>query len=484
MQDIVPKGRSIRNIPLREDRERLDKPAKPEKAERELIRPRASRKKEVTQDEIRERQREVEAMAAKRLADEEKERDLAQEIDEEKQAEEAEKESLRKARDEFEESRAKRSRRGKSSGKRGLMYIIGGIAVIAILAVVITSVFHSATITAKPRSLAFTADVDLVAKKDATANELPFTLITATEQSSATVKATGSKQVSTRASGTIVIYNNYSTASQRLIKNTRFATPEGLVFRINDSVTVPGKKGTTPGSIEAAVTADEAGDKYNVGLKDFTVPGFKGDPRYSSFYARSKTPLAGGFVGTVKVVADADRAKAKTDIEKKLSDSLLKSVESQKTADEVLYDKAYSIAFTTLADEASGDSVVIKEEGTISAAVFDRVALGAALARTYIKSYKGDAITIPNADNLTFAPKDFKPATADSVSFHISGAGTFEWVYDADSLKAALKGQSRSATASILQQFPMIEKADISIRPFWSRSFPTDVERIEIKKAI
>lgn len=489
MQDIVPKGsRSIRNIPLREDRvASIDddgaENVKIKIAKQPARAPRIARKKEVTQEEIREKQRAVEEAAEKRSVDEEREREAEREVEEDKKREEEEKESLRKARDEFEQGRAKRSRRGRSSSKRGLMYLGGAVFIVVALAVLVTSIFHSATVTATPRTLAFTADADLVAKKSPAAGELAFTPLTATTQSMATVKANGQKQVSTRASGTIVIYNNYSTASQRLIKNTRFATPEGLIYRISDSVTVPGKKGTTPGSVEAVVMADEAGEKYNVGLKDFTIPGFKGDPRYNSFYARSKTPLAGGFNGIQKIVADADRVKAKSDIEEKITDDLLKAVQAKKTTDQVLYDKAYAIAFTALPDEADGDQVVIKEEGTISAVVFNREDLGAALARTYIKNYKDDPITVPNADNLTFAPKDFKP-NADSVSFHISGAATFQWVYDADALEQALAGQSRSSTASILQQFPMIEKADISIRPFWSRSFPKGVDKIEIKEAI
>ena len=45
---------------------------------------------------------------------------------------------------------------------------------------------------------------------------------------------------------------------------------------------VPGKNGTTPGSIEVTVYADEVGSSYNAAPQTF-IPGFKGTERYSGF---------------------------------------------------------------------------------------------------------------------------------------------------------------------------------------------------------
>jgi len=62
---------------------------------------------------------------------------------------------------------------------------------------------------------------------------------------------------------------------------------------------------TVPGSIEVTVYADEPLSKYNIGLTDFTVPGFKGAPQFETFYARSKTPMTGGFTGMEPVVEES-----------------------------------------------------------------------------------------------------------------------------------------------------------------------------------
>lgn len=461
MQDIVPKGRSIRNVPLSPARSKAEI-----KKEEKLA---AEREKALEKD-----------ISMKEEAETRLQEDIETEKEElEENSEQIE--ALRRAKSEFEATRSRRRRTSvRFGGKK--TYISAAVVVILLGVFLVANALHSATITVTPRAFSATVNSDYIAKKTPSASDLGFTVLTNTQTGSETVRATGVKQVSTRATGVITIFNNYSSASQRLIKNTRFATPEGLIFRIDSSVTVPGKKGATPGSIDATVIADEAGTTYNVGLKDFTIPGFKGDPRYTGFYGRSKTAIAGGFVGTQPVISDADRAKAKGNIETKLKDALVKQVTAQVSADDVLFDKAYTIEYKALPDEsASAGEATIKETGTINAAVFARRDLGSALARTYVKDYKGESVVATDADALAFQPKDFHPGAADTIAFHVTGAAHLTWLYDALALKKALSGQSRSAVPSVLAKFPQIEKADISIRPFWSSSFPSAVEKIAVK---
>lgn len=390
-------------------------------------------------------------------------------------------ESVREVRQEF-----TRVREDKPRDPKKYFYVGGVVAVIA-LAVVISSVFHSVKVSVTPKMLITDVNVGLSAKKNAGGADLSFTPLSIKKVGSVTVKASGEEQVEKKASGTIVIYNDYSTASQRLIKNTRFQTPEGLIFRIDQSVTVPGKKGTIPGSVEAVVYADEAGEKYNVGLKDFTIPGFKGDPRYTAFTARSKpsAPLSGGFSGVMKVVSDADRKAAQTEIEKNLRAELLREAEASLSPDSVFFDNGYLITFNPLPQEnLSDDQVTIREEGTISGFVFDKEALSMFTARALIKDYKNEPILIENVTDLIFTPKkEIHPATDNEVSFALSGNAEFVWTYDGNLLKESLVGLSRDEIAPVIKEFPMIEKVDISMSPFWRRSFPDTVEKIYIERA-
>jgi hypothetical protein len=390
-------------------------------------------------------------------------------------------ETVRQVREEFTRIREKKPRNWK-------MYAyMGGAVAVVILGVVISNIFHSAKVSVTPKTLIADVSTSLVAKKNAGGADLPFAPLSIKKIGAVTVKASGEEQVDKKASGTIVIYNNYSTAPQRLIKNTRFQTLEGLIFRIDQSVVVPGKKGTIPGSVEAVVYADEAGEKYNVGLKDFTIPGFKGDPRFTAFSAKSKpsAPLAGGFSGVMKVVSDADRKTAQSEIEKNLRAELLKDAEAGLSSDSVLFDNAYLITFLPLPQEnLSNDQVTIREEGTISGFVFDKKMLSTFVARQKVNEYKNEPILIENISDLSFTPKkEIHPATDSDVTFTLSGNAHFVWVYDEVTLKGALTGKSRDEVPVAIQEFPMITKIDISMSPFWRRSFPDEISRITIQRA-
>ncbi|MBI3634254.1 MAG: hypothetical protein HY228_01395 [Candidatus Yonathbacteria bacterium] len=154
---------------------------------------------------------------------------------------------------------------------------------------------------------------------------LVFQFMSFTEDESRDVSATIERNIQKKAGGKVIIYNSYNNQSQRLIKNTRLESSDKKIFRIDGSVVVPGTKVVggkviESGSVEALVYADAPGEEYNIGLADFTIPGFKGDPRYTKFTARSKkdSPITGGFSGTVRVATDEDIAKAQTDLKDEL----------------------------------------------------------------------------------------------------------------------------------------------------------------------
>jgi len=101
-----------------------------------------------------------------------------------------------------------------------------------------------------------------------------------------------------KASGTIIVFNEYSSDSQLLIASTRFLSSNGKIFRTTKNIYVPGTKTENdeiiPGSIDVEVLADYWGDEYNIGSSDFTISGFKGTAKYTDFYGKSNTAMSGG----------------------------------------------------------------------------------------------------------------------------------------------------------------------------------------------
>lgn len=86
---------------------------------------------------------------------------------------------------------------------------------------------------------------------------------------------------------TIKIFNTNSTQPQRLIKSTRFEDGgiKKYIFRLSDSILIPGSQNGLPGSVDATVYAD--GDDYERSKisGEFKVPGFLGTEQYDDIYA-------------------------------------------------------------------------------------------------------------------------------------------------------------------------------------------------------
>lgn len=371
-------------------------------------------------------------------------------------------------------------------GTKKVWWWIGGAVGILAIALVVMSFMSGARIEITPRVVKanFTDifngyKVDSVTSGKEPSNSLPFQVVTITKTGGKTVKANGEEEVQRKASGTIVIYNDAGTASQRLIKNTRFESPEGLIFRISDSVVVPGQKTVDgkkiPGSIEAVVYADDIGEKYNIGLTDFTIPGFKNDPKYKTMYARSKTPMSGGFVGMVKKVAEADRVVAETEIENALKAELIKSAKSQIPSSMIILSGLEKFSFAPAdQSEPSGSSVKININGSITAVISDRIVLGQFLA-SQSSELKNIPVTLSNADSLVFALKDgskFDPTRDQSMQFSIKGDLVFVGDIKNEELITALSGKQKTDLQTVKETFPAIDQMKISLLPPWVSKLP------------
>jgi hypothetical protein len=305
------------------------------------------------------------------------------------------------------------------------------------------------------------------------------------------VSASGEEIVAEKASGTIIVYNDYSSADQRLIKNTRFETPEGLVYRINESIVVPGQKksGTSvvPGSIEVVVYADEAGEKYNGGLTDFTIPGFKGDPRFDHFYARSKTEMSGGFTGPRKVVSAEDRQRAKEKIEADLRTQLFNEASSQKPEGYELYEDGLFVVFEDLPNQEDGGSVQVRAKGTLYGVLFEKDAFARFISQETLAGFDNEPVRLLDSNSITLTTvnkEEARPWEDDSFTFTLSGNAHIVWLFDQEHLKNDLVGKAKGAFETVLTGYPSIDEAEIVLRPFWRQTFPEKTSDIKVELII
>jgi len=381
--------------------------------------------------------------------------------------------------------------RGKRGPKYGLWVLV--FVVLLVLAFGISSLFAGATVKVTPRTASTSVTGTFTASSDSESGTVPFDIIKVTHDDSRPVSATEAQGAAAKATGQIVIYNNQSSAAQTLVANTRFESPDGLIYRISKGVTVPGnsiKNGEkVPGSVTVTVTADKAGSNYNIGLVDFTIPGFQGDPRHTTIYGRSKTPMTGGTSGDELAPSADAAAQAKDEIETALKPELLKDVESQIPQNFTTFDSGLIYSFEDLpATAAATGTVDVGERGTLYAIIINKAALGQAVADRFLAQFSGGDVEISNLPDLglTFASSTaaFDPETDTKFDFTLNGNAKLVWQYDPNVLKRDLAGISKSQVDTVMAKYPSIESASVIIRPFWSRSLPKDTAKISIVDAV
>jgi hypothetical protein len=373
-----------------------------------------------------------------------------------------------------------------SGHRRFWMWFIAGIAVL-ILAGVSSFFFMSTTVTVQPRmhTVVFDPTIQFTAAPavDAATGTIPYTIATKDLDDSVLVPAGPVSHVETRAHGTITIANETS-APVRLIKNTRFESATGLVFRIPDSVTVPAKKGTVSGSITTTVTADQPGDTYNIAPGRFSVPGLKGSADlYTHVYATSASVFVGGFSGDTASVDPAAASAARAQVRSRLTDAVRTAAKAM-TGGFIIPDLV-SVTYTSLPDTTEGDNVRIHEQAHVVVPVFPADIFAQVVGGLVSADAAHDSVMLSAGDGFTASATPDALASLGTVpfAFTLKGTGILTWKVDGHALAEALAGKDQSAFQTIVKDFPGIEEAHARVEPFWSSSFPADAGRIFVTVA-
>lgn len=358
-----------------------------------------------------------------------------------------------------------------------ILILIGGFGF------VILGRISTATISVIPRHKNLNIDSRLKASVNPSANGLSFEVAQLDASESQQIVPTGTAAGGQRASGKITIYNNYSSAPQKLIATTRFETSDGKIYRIKDAVSVPGM-----GTRDVIVYADNAGDEYNIGLVDFTVTGLKTSPKFGKVFAKSKTPMTGGASGNAKAVKKEDIESARKTLGDKIKNRLYQTMLKQKPNDYLLYKGAVRMEFVESADNPQvGDSpakpMIFKMKGVATGFLFKKTALSKALADINTdglnKSEDNETVFADNLEsldlNLVFADPQNK-----EITVNLKGAVKFAWTVDESKLLDELANYRGKNYNSVLQNYPAIEKASITLTPFFWRKLPKDKNKIKI----
>ena len=370
---------------------------------------------------------------------------------------------------------------------------IGAIVSLVVLALVgaLLFVFASTTVSVTPKTRTATLVASALSAHqvgsvdDVATGTLSYAVQTFDLEDSETVPAQGSTHVESKASGSITVYNAYSGTSVKLVKNTRFESPDGLIFRVLSDIVVPGKVGSTPGRVNVTVVADQPGEKYNVGpIQKFTLPGLKSTPTmYAGVYANSSAPISGGFVGeqpgTAPGALEAAIASTRERLEAKAHEAALGQIQD----DTFIFPELMQITYESLPQTSeAGNSVRIHQKAHVEIPVFSESGFAGAIATAaFVNPEKAPVLMKPASDFAVLViPSSGEPQVG-VLNLLVSGSALIIWRVDTTALSSALAGKESGAFQGIVNGFSSIQEAHARIAPFWKSTFPQKASDVKIQ---
>lgn len=366
-----------------------------------------------------------------------------------------------------------------------LLVVFGGIVAASFLT-------RGADITVYPKhrepniNAAFTAFAE-----PSSPDQLSYEIMTLEAEGERQVRASGQQPVSEQATGVLTIYKS-TPGAQRLITNTRFEDASGQIFRLVDSVVVPGSVDGQPGTIQAEAFASEPGESYNVTAGSrFTIPGLESDENlFNAMYAENESAFTGGFDGTRFIIDEGELATAKQALREELRNALLERFPNEKPAGLIAFDAATAFTYESLpAVEYGDDLATIKERAVLQIPLFESGELASFLATAAVPGYEDEPVRIDDTSVLDFSYTSATTSRSNianeaQLGFELEGRPLIIWTYDEGRLATDLLGANRTALNQVLQAYPAIERAQAEIRPFWQRTFPTNIELITITESL
>ncbi|MBI5139613.1 hypothetical protein HZA26_03315 [Candidatus Nomurabacteria bacterium] len=394
--------------------------------------------------------------------------------------------------EETEEDRWENYKKSRSIKDGGARYGLWVVAVISLLFLVFSFsfLFAGATITITPRSEELFLNENFSAVKDAGEEDLPFELVVLSGDESKSIQGGEEKEVSESAKGTAVIYNNYNGATQRLDINTRLEGSNGKIYKTKKQVSVPGMKDSLPGSVEVEIYAEKPGEEYNSAPLDFKIFGFKGTPKYSKFYARSKNEIKGGFIGKQRQVSEVEKETALTELKTLLESKLLKKAGEQIPSGYILFNNA---AFFNVDEEnangvGEGNTVPVSVKGTLFGVLFEEKALTKKIMEKSFPGEEKSDVYVKNIRDLVFSITNDSPApyqrnvleNIKNINFNLSGTSRAIWQVDREKLIDDVVNQKKQDFNQIMAGYPNITEVKLTLRPFWKRYLPEKKEDIKL----
>ena len=390
----------------------------------------------------------------------------------------------------FRNTTSKQSEAGEIKNKvKNSRYKLWLVAIVSIVVFIfaLSYLFSRVVVTVNPKVEDVALNENISASKDGGTELLPFDLMVISGEENTTVQTTEKKDVLQKAQGIVILYNAFNSFPQTLNIETKLEGSNGKIYKTQAKTVVPGiAKDGKPGSVEVKVYGSVAGADYNSAPLDFKISGFKGTPKYSLFYGRSKGAITGGLKGKFPFISDSQKTSVISELSSTLQGKLFKKAKDQIPDGFILFKDAVFLYTDDNAIDLSSsydNTLPVKLKGALYGLLFNVDKLTKKIAKDKVKKYDGSEVYIPHIEDLTFSlsnSENISFADVKNINFNLSGNVKIVWKLDTNKLISDLLGKSKKDFNKILLQYPNIDSANLKISPIWKISIPDKTKNIKV----
>lgn len=364
--------------------------------------------------------------------------------------------------------------------------IAGGVALIALIGFGVWAIFFSGSASVIVKTDTTEKPVSFVAVLDTRADEvnpekkiLPTKKETTSAPASEKGPATGTKDVGTKAGGTVSLANcsenavtipagtGVSSGSSTYITQSSVRLDDGNFTGSGTCKTSGGHIGTV------SVVAQNNGDQYNADARSYSVSGF------SSVKAQGSA-MTGGSSKTIKIVSqsDIDTLKAKM-IEKQqpVKTELKRALEKEGyTALEDTFVAAESDLRISPAVNSEASEVSVSASYTSTMLGIKQDDIKKVIDKTYEEDIKNASYSVSDygIDMARLLPdKDGKNLSVETTM-------KIGPVFEDSELKSLVMGRKQGEAEDLLKEKSGVVEATVTIKPFWKTTVPKKESKINI----
>lgn len=331
-----------------------------------------------------------------------------------------------------------------------------------------------------------------IASKNNSGNEIDFEIMINSDKRRRSIVLTEPKEISQKASGSIILYNEFSANPIKLSQGTFVSDVDGKTYKTNKTVLIPGykidsHKKIVPGTVEVNISSFLTGEAYNGSPSEFHITAYKGTSKFNKVYGKLKNPLTGGISGLVYTLNEEDKKKIDIIAQSSLKDDLSKKVKALVPPGYILYPDAMTFSYK-IDEEMFSETpeAEVNIDGILSVVLLKEKSLIDNIIKISLPNVKGaelKEITLPNLDKLTFNfidPNQNIVKDVNSIEFSLTGSIDATWTPNIEILKNKLMGIHKNNVLSIFKQDPGIESATVNIFPPWKKYVTSNISKINI----